>query len=116
MFLSLIGCGDLKLTTNDFMVTIRTKCIGEEIDKRATYIVACSKAANPMSDEEEEDLVSMCNHTSKFICSDQWVVAKHPTSMHQPFPCFNVLGIARKACLEKGWNGKIVEDLITKKK
>ena len=33
-------------------------------DKRAEFILNCAKAANPMSDEEGEDLVKQCEKTS----------------------------------------------------
>jgi len=33
----------------------------------ASFIVKCSKAANPMSDEEGEDLVQQCEDTAKRI-------------------------------------------------
>ena len=33
-------------------------------DKRAEFIINCAKAANPMSDEEGEDLVKQCERTS----------------------------------------------------
>jgi len=33
-------------------------------DKRAEFIINCAKAANPMSDEEGEDLVEQCQRTS----------------------------------------------------
>ena len=35
-----------------------------EQDKRAEFILKCAKAANPMSDEEGEDLVEQCELTS----------------------------------------------------
>ena len=34
-------------------------------DKRAEFIINCAKAANPMSDEEGEDLVEQCERTSR---------------------------------------------------
>lgn len=36
-------------------------------EKRSVFILNCAKAANPMSDEEGEDLVKQCEDTSKNI-------------------------------------------------
>ncbi len=36
-------------------------------EKRAKFVVDCAKAANPMSDEEGEDLVSECGRQSRLI-------------------------------------------------
>jgi len=38
--------------------------ICKDNDKRAEFIINCAKAANPMSDEEGEDLVEQCQRTS----------------------------------------------------
>ena len=34
-------------------------------ERQAEFIIACAKAANPMSDEEGEDLVKQCEWTSQ---------------------------------------------------
>ena len=36
-----------------------------DADKRAKFIIDCAKAANPMSDEEGEDLVKQCDSSSR---------------------------------------------------
>lgn len=36
-------------------------------EKRSKFIIECARAANPMSDEEGEDLVRQCDETSKDI-------------------------------------------------
>lgn len=42
----------------------RTKCITPESRKElAEFIIKCSEAANPKSDEEGEDLVIQCERT-----------------------------------------------------
>lgn len=41
------------------------KAICKDNDKRAKFIIDCAKAANPMSDEEGEDLVHQCERTSE---------------------------------------------------
>ena len=35
-----------------------------DVESRAKFIINCAKAANPMSDEEGEDLVKQCEKTS----------------------------------------------------
>ena len=41
------------------------KTICKDTEKRAKFIVDCAKAANPMSDEEGEDLVKQCAITAE---------------------------------------------------
>lgn len=43
------------------------KAICKDMDKRAKFIIDCAKAANPMSDEEGEDLVKQCEKTSESL-------------------------------------------------
>lgn len=35
--------------------------------KQAAFIINCAKAANPLSDEEGEDLVAQCERTSEHL-------------------------------------------------
>ncbi len=39
-------------------------CDGTKIEARSNFILQCAKNANPMSDEEPEDLVKQCERTS----------------------------------------------------
>ena len=48
----------------------RWKSICKDNDKRAEFIINCAKAANPMSDEEGEDLVIQCERTSYDLFCD----------------------------------------------
>jgi len=41
------------------------KTICKDTEKRAKFIINCAKAANPMSDEEGEDLVKQCAITAE---------------------------------------------------
>lgn len=42
--------------------------------ERAKFIIDCAKAANPMSDEEGEDLILQCEKTSESLfCTEQKV-------------------------------------------
>lgn len=43
------------------------KTICKDNDKRAKFVIDCAKAANPMSDEEGEDLVLQCERTSNAL-------------------------------------------------
>lgn len=47
-----------KCKSNDYL--FKEKC---NKDKIAKFIIDCAKAANPMSDEEGEDLVAECRKT-----------------------------------------------------
>lgn len=38
-----------------------------DVKNRAKFIIDCAKAANPMSDEEGEDLVRQCEETSEHL-------------------------------------------------
>lgn len=49
----------------------RWKRICKDNDKRAEFIINCAKAANPMSDEEGEDLVLQCESTSRDLFCDE---------------------------------------------
>lgn len=42
-------------------------CRPDTAERRAQFIVDCAKAANPMSDEEREDLVKQCESTAKHL-------------------------------------------------
>ena len=48
----------------------RWKEICKDNDKRAEFIVNCAKAANPLSDEEGEDMVLQCERTSRNLFCD----------------------------------------------
>jgi len=46
-------------------------------ESRAKFIIDCSKAANPMSDEEGEDLVKQCSWTSQdLFCTKEFKGAR----------------------------------------
>ena len=43
-------------------------------EKRAKFIIDCARAANPMSDEEGEDLVKQCEKTSRnLFCEKEYL-------------------------------------------
>ncbi len=51
-----------------------------DVDKAANFIVACAAAANPLSDEEGEDLVVECKHTARELYGVSKFVAKVTSS------------------------------------
>ena len=67
--LLLTGCGDYGY--------IHTKTVFTDTEKAAEFIVKCAEAANPLSDEEGEDLVAECKFTAKELYGEKMFVAKH---------------------------------------
>ena len=68
------GLGKCTLDTQAKLKTVqqwRWKSICKDNDKRAEFIINCAKAANPMSDEEGEDLVIQCERTSHNLFCDE---------------------------------------------
>jgi hypothetical protein len=66
--LALVACGD------DIVTKTVTDCSknGKEV---AQFVVDCAKAANPLSDEEGEDLVVQCEQTGKkLLCTQEEIV------------------------------------------
>ena len=72
--LALAACEDVK------KVSSKTEIV--DSDKAARFIVDCAKAANPMSDEEGEDLVYQCELTAKKIYGATVYYIWHDYSMH----------------------------------
>lgn len=73
LLLSISGC-----TFSDQVETVRmqkSECVTVEQKRElARFILACAEAANPMSDEEGEDLVIQCERTGRnTICPTQMV-------------------------------------------
>ncbi len=73
LLLFLTGCS---FSDDSYISTMyRHECSTDVQRKQlAKFIVDCAKAANPMSDEEGEDLVEQCERTGKStICPSQIV-------------------------------------------
>jgi len=62
--LSLTGCSKPVPVTEQSWERF---CPEESIPKRAEFVLQCVKNANPMSDEEPEDMVAECGHTAEKI-------------------------------------------------
>ena len=60
--LVLTGCNDYD---TKWYISSKNSIMGS--DKAAEFIVKCAQAANPLSDEEGEDLVQQCESTAKSI-------------------------------------------------
>jgi len=65
----LFGCDEKR----DIQTMVEIICSSKGSRKQlATFVINCSKAANPMSDEEGEDLVSQCEETGRrILCSEE---------------------------------------------
>lgn len=72
--LTLTACDDAK------KVSSKTEIVDAE--KAAKFIVECASAANPMSDEEGEDLVYQCELTAKKIYGATVYYVWHEYSVH----------------------------------
>ena len=71
----LIGCEKNPITT-----VHQYYCSYESQDKRAVFISECIKNANPMSDEEPEDMIKGCTRAAENLyCfwGDQYQAKKH---------------------------------------
>lgn len=74
LVLLLAGCTKPSKETRRMM---RTNCTTPEDKLRvADYIVKCSEAANPKSDEEGEDLVAQCHRTMESTLCPQTEVCQ----------------------------------------
>lgn len=49
-------------------------CLKRDEQARVSCILECARAANPMSDEEGEDLVSQCDRSCTEPACSQWTV------------------------------------------
>lgn len=79
-------------------LTTVTVCSPETAERRATFIVQCSTAANPHSDEEGEDLVSQCETTAtNLFCAEEPALYFHDT--YSRVPCSRAKNdLERKVC------------------
>lgn len=90
--LSLIGCDDSK------KVSSKVKILDSE--KAAQFIVDCAKAANPLSDEEGEDLVYQCELTAKKLYGATVYYIWHDYDMH----CEHETVSETRSCWEENKN------------
>jgi hypothetical protein len=77
-----VACGIEKSTPRTDM---QVACYPETTERRASFVIDCAKAANPLSDEEGEDLVKQCQKTAEeLFCSKE----KHvEVSDYRWIPC-----------------------------
>jgi hypothetical protein len=75
----LTACGG-----KDFRTKNEVDCNGKE-HEIAQFVIDCAKAANPLSDEEGEDLVKQCERTAvNTFCTSTSVVIEYKNGN-----CFN---------------------------
>ena len=99
--LASLGCANARTFTEAHCDTVEAR-------EAATFVIECSKAANPMSDEEGEDLVAQCHATAReLFCSERWRVVS-PWEDGISASCDDVAkgSDEQKACRRAGWNGK----------
>lgn len=83
-------------------------------EAKAKFVVECAEAANPMSDEEGEDLVRQCEETAKNIysgrgtCRERFEVCPFTNGCyeHSWIACAEspLDSSSRAACRKFGWN------------
>ena len=67
----LIGCGSEVETVDRY----ESFCNDTTIQARSEFTLTCIKNANPLSDEEPEDMISECNKVAKIIHCPEIVVS-----------------------------------------
>lgn len=77
-------------------------------DKAAQFVIKCAKAANPMADEEGEDLVAGCIDAAKEIYGKPVykVSANYPNSHSEAIPCESDSLNKLKICMEDYYSHK----------
>src|SRR5210317_1198827 len=98
-----MGCEPDRPSPDDF--DAYRECVQWKGSEVMEFVVKCSEAANPKSDEEGEDLVAQCHKTGKaFGCLRHvWVVRRIPDSKccdnpYQSIPCLMADGYAKDRC------------------
>lgn len=98
----------LALTVGCNTYNVERKCLPDETRQaeRAKFVIKCAVAANPMSDEEGEDLVAEClDSADEIFCSRVWAVSKDGSGWHW-VPCQHASQRAQYACRQAGWGRK----------
>ena len=57
-FLIVVGCSEVDESNIEYSLEI--KCEADTIEKRSAFILQCIESANPKSDEEPEDWLTVC--------------------------------------------------------
>lgn len=76
-------------------------CGNDTAERRAQFVLDCAAAANPLSDEEGEDLVAQCQATADaMLCKRGWYVYQ----WGQRVPCDEATLVELvQACTAEGW-------------
>lgn len=98
--LALSGCGD-SLKVEPFE---RCTVPAEHRDALLKFVIDCAKAANPMSDEEGEDLVQQCERTGAKAFETCETVYESLESESNWVPCSTKLSQqSQQKCQQRGW-------------
>lgn len=99
--LTMTACGPG--TPEDFRRSVE-HCDELDDDKAATFILACAKNANPMSDEEGEDLVEQCERTAmKVSCIRPGMSYRKSGQGHRTYHCRDAIDNDRTLCIRHGY-------------
>ena len=98
------GCSERFTEPRDFHRSERF-CDKWDNDKALKFVVDCAKAANPLSDEEGEDLVAQCERTAtNFTCIKHGMSFKIGTgdwtTIHH---CRDAIEENRALCIKHGY-------------
>jgi hypothetical protein len=59
-----VGLFTVSIIARPVNTRFMASCQSDTAERRSTFILECAKAANPLSDEEGEDLVKQCQATA----------------------------------------------------
>jgi hypothetical protein len=82
---------------------VELRCVERDGDAAASCMIDCSRAANPKSDEEGEDLVAECaQQCAEFRCTRRsWHYRGH--NAYDWTPCELGSDVEQRACRKMGW-------------
>jgi hypothetical protein len=94
--LFLLGCWEDHPRTA--LIAYHTLCSENTITARSEFILTCAKNANPMSDEEGEDLVQQCEETAEHLFCPKvpWAYIDY-----EGIPCSQTTDESRKQACNK---------------
>ena len=112
LFMALTGCQQKWVKVVDDLYCSRETKITD-------FVIQCSNAANPMSDEEPEDLVTECNRVARLNYCKHMPHVKYTARFHfagsiwtqRIVPCVNAqtdqeISLCTSVGFEKFWEGR----------
>lgn len=85
---------------------VRRQCLPTPRDgaRRAAFVLTCAKNANPKSDEEPEDMLSMCSKIAdRNYCEVVWAVRDTSPGPERWIACEHASPSDQKSCAAAGW-------------